>query len=118
MEMYGFDIQPAHFPAGSSTPPNVRLLQQDVLKGDFPEDFIGSFDLVHARAFSSMIMNSNVEPLCQIAMKLLKPGGFFQWEEADQSNLAARIDEEPAPQCTKLIYLLRASGAHAGITWE
>lgn len=117
IELYGFDIQPSHFPTTSCTPSNVHFVLQDILKDEFAAELIESFDLVHVRAFSSLIKNDDASPLCQVALKLLKPGGFFQWEEPDMANVSAVIDGEPAPQSTKLMHLLRAGGQATGLTF-
>lgn len=118
IEMYGFDIQPSHFPTAACTPPNVHLLRQDVLNDEFPAEFVESFDIVHVRAFSSLIKNNETSPLCRAAMKLLKPGGYLQWEENDMSNVNAVIDGEPAPQTAMLMQLLKGQGKATGLTFE
>lgn len=118
LELYGFDILPAHFPAAEIIPPNVKLIQKNILDGEFSKEFVESFDLVHVRAFGSSIRNSDTSPICQVAMKLLRPGGSLQWEEADTSSMIAVLDSKAAPRGTTLIQLIEAGGKATGTTYE
>lgn len=116
IELYGFDIQPSHFPV--DVPSNVHLLERNILDPAFIEEFEGSFDVVHIRAFGSSIKKSDTSPVCHAARSLLKPGGYIQWEEMDQSNMVSLLDGKPAPQATALIQLLAAAGKAIGTTFE
>lgn len=116
LELYGFDIQPSHFPV--DVPANVHLLERNILDPAFIKEFEGSFDIVHIRAFGSSIKNSDTSPVCHAVKSLLRPGGYIQWEEMDQSNMNSSLDGKPAPQATALIHLLAAAGKATGTTFE
>lgn len=118
VEFYGFDIQPSHFPPSSDIPSNVHLLERNILDTDFAKEYQESFDIVHIRAFGSLIKNSDTSPVCHAAKSLLKPGGYIQWEEADQSNMHSFLEGKPAPKATTLIQLLAAGGKATGVTFE
>ncbi|KAE8392527.1 hypothetical protein BDV23DRAFT_170844 [Aspergillus alliaceus] len=42
-----------------------------------------NYDVVHIQMWASTIKAGDVEPLISHVVKLLKPGGYIQWEEAD-----------------------------------
>lgn len=118
IELYGFDIQPTHFPSSRDIPSNVHLVERNILDPNFIKEYEELFDVVHVRAFGSSIRNSDPSPVCHAAKALLKPGGYLQWEEADQSKIHSVLDEKPAPQATTLIQLLAAAGKATGLTFE
>ncbi|KAK5115006.1 hypothetical protein LTR85_010044 [Meristemomyces frigidus] len=88
-EYHGLDITAAHFPAAGWLPPNVHLETWDVFTS-VPEAFTGTFDIVHIRTIASAIIENNVGPVLQNLLRMLKPGGYLQWDENDASTLAAR----------------------------
>ncbi|KAH9885063.1 S-adenosyl-L-methionine-dependent methyltransferase [Xylariomycetidae sp. FL2044] len=91
----GFDINPTHFPHAAHLPSNVSLQQLDILSGSFPADLHGTYDVVHIRAFGSVMTTSELSPVLAVAMKLLKPGGYFQWDELRGDQFTA---ESPSPE--------------------
>ena len=56
--------------------------------GELPEDYVGVFDVVHLRTLYSTVVGNKVDPLLSNCLKMLKPGGFLQWDESDASTLA------------------------------
>lgn len=58
---------------------------------EVPPEYVGVFDIVHIRAFYSCIVDNNVEPVLNNLLKLLKPGGFLQWDESDASTLSCQV---------------------------
>lgn len=118
-ELYGFDIQPAHFSARRNIPPNVQLVQGDVLSKDLVGELTNSFDVVHLRAFGSLIKNSDCSPILEAVRTLLKPGGYLQWEEADSSAMTAiAADGGLAGSCNMLLNILLQGGKATGTTFE
>jgi len=87
--MSGFDISSAHFPATDNLPDNITLGTLDSFIDTIPEAMIGKFDIVHVRAFAAVVKNDNPGPLITNALKMLKPGGYFQWDEIDSDSLRA-----------------------------
>lgn len=81
----GFDITSAHFPNEGFLPENIKFHVWDAF-ADVPESFVGAFDVVHLRALFSLIKDNNVAPVLMNAKKMLKPGGYIQWDEADSST--------------------------------
>ncbi|KAI1299486.1 hypothetical protein F5Y03DRAFT_408816 [Xylaria venustula] len=80
-QLNGFDINEANFPPGVFLPDSVRLSKLNILSQSLPEEVIGAFDVVHVRAFSSIILNNDTKALLSACLALLKLGGWLQWEE-------------------------------------
>lgn len=66
-------------------PSNMSLRQWDMLS-DVPEDLVGTYDFVHVRLILLVIKDSNPTKLINNLFKLLKPGGYLQWDELDVDN--------------------------------
>lgn len=119
-QLIGFDIQPVHFPSPDHIPSNIELIERDVLDANIPEDLLGSFDVVHIRAFGSSVRNSDCGPLLGAVNRLLKSGGWLQWEEADTSAMKATVagsgGDDGAQSCKTLLGVLQAGGRATGTT--
>jgi len=108
-----------HFPAATNIPPNVKLMERDVLDAKLPDDLVGSFDVVHIRAFGSLIRNSDCGPVLRAVERLLRPGGWLQWEEADTSAMTASAGrDDGARSCNMLLSVIEAGGRANGTTVE
>ncbi|KAI4603902.1 hypothetical protein KJ359_000022 [Pestalotiopsis sp. 9143b] len=113
----GYDINPANFPAPAFLPSTVELKTLDVLSTPLQQKLIGAFDVVHVRAFASIIVNSNITPLLTAALSLLKPGGWLQWEEtkADRFLVQSPSPEVTSTACDTISHILKASGEARGL---
>lgn len=119
-DFIGFDITPANFPHSAFLPHNVSLQVQDVLLSSPPSELEGSFDVVHVRAFAGIIRNNDTDTLLGYAAKLLKPGGWFQWEEAPPQLMTAVAPNESVGKaaCEQLLAIIRAGGRQIGTVFE
>lgn len=106
VELLGLDITNAHFPNAAWLPTNVRFEVWDAY-GELPKDYEGVFDIVHLRALYSTIHGNKVDPLMSNCLKMLKPGGFLQWDESDASSLLCYTPGETvkADACKQIIAL-------------
>ena len=93
MEFDGFDITSSNFPAAGWLPSNVRLHVWDAFS-ELPEEYVGVFDVVHIRTMFSCVIENKVDPLLSNLLKMLKPGGFLQWDESDGSAAKCQV---PSP---------------------
>ncbi|KAG2421785.1 hypothetical protein HFD88_005761 [Aspergillus terreus] len=84
-QLHGFDISDEQFPQKEQCPPNVRFDIMDSFV-DPPASRIGQYDVVHLRMWASNFRDKDLAPILRHVMKLLKPGGFVQWEEADLTH--------------------------------
>ncbi|KAI1258516.1 S-adenosyl-L-methionine-dependent methyltransferase [Xylariaceae sp. FL1019] len=78
----GFDISDALFPPRDDLPSNVTLSTLD-LKKPFPEHMHGQYDLVHLRLLVAAMRPEDWEPAVQNIFRILRPGGYIQWEECE-----------------------------------
>lgn len=116
-QLDGFDINPVNFPNEAYLPASVSLRKLDILAEDPPAELIGTYDVVHIRAFVSVIPDSNLTPVLSVASKLLRPGGYLQWEENRGDNF---IVESPSPQvpksaCDSIVQVIHGSLQQRGI---
>ncbi|KAJ5653364.1 hypothetical protein N7490_000367 [Penicillium lividum] len=116
----GYDINPVNFPDAAYLPKSVSVKQLDILAKTLPAELIGIYDVVHIRAFVSVITDGDLAPILSVASKLLKPSGFLQWEETRGDKW---VVESPSPQVSKLacesIVKVFESGQKAqGINYE
>lgn len=50
---------------------------------DVPSELVGQYDLVHVRLLVLAVDNSDPRPMLRNLIKMLKPGGYLQWDELD-----------------------------------
>jgi SAM-dependent methyltransferase len=89
VSLLGFDVQNNHYPASANLPSNITVGLLDAFDEDLPAEHVGAYDVVHIRAFASVVKNDDPGPLLRNAYKMLKPGGFLQWDDMDGSTLKA-----------------------------
>jgi SAM-dependent methyltransferase len=76
----GFDPDTLKFPDPSTLPKNVKLHYGDAL-APFPDELIGSYDLVHLRLQFFSWEKDGWPKVVKNMMTLLKPGGWLLWFE-------------------------------------
>ncbi|KAJ4218145.1 hypothetical protein NW759_008737 [Fusarium solani] len=87
--LHGYDISPRQFPSKKLWTSNIKLSLMDSLR-DPPEALHGKYDVVHLRMWASNLRTRDVKLLIRSASKLLKAGGYLQWEEANLLNQDVR----------------------------
>ncbi|KAI0160529.1 S-adenosyl-L-methionine-dependent methyltransferase [Xylariaceae sp. FL1272] len=98
-QLDGFDINPIMFPHPTYLPTAVSLKPLDILAKPTPPELVGIYDIVHIRAFGSVIPDGDLTPVLSVASALLKPGGYLQWEETRGDRF---IVESPSPDVSKV----------------
>lgn len=93
----GLDVSSAMFPPAHEMPDNVRLDGNCDVFGQFAPDMYQKFDMVHVRAFGAIVKFGNPEPLTKNLIKLLKPGGFIQWDDIDLTSFAVHGQNPSTP---------------------
>ncbi|KAL4736247.1 hypothetical protein BDV11DRAFT_211347 [Aspergillus similis] len=119
-QLDGFDVNPVNFPNPAFLPASVSFRQLDILAKPLPAELIGIYDVVHIRAFGSIITDSNLTPILTAASELLKPGGFIQWEETRGDRW---IVESPSAQistaaCDSIVQILLGGGKQRGVQFD
>ena len=78
----GLDISGDQFIRPEWLPSNAHFLVHDVFDPSGPpEDLVGAFDIVHLRLFIAIVKDNDPSPVVKYCHKLLKPGGYFQWDD-------------------------------------
>jgi hypothetical protein len=89
VSLVGFDLHPVHFPAPANLPSNIKLGILDGFAEDVPDEHVGQYDVVHVRVFTAVVKNNDPGALVRNAFKMLKPGGYLQWDEFDGGSWKA-----------------------------
>ena len=88
----GFDISLAQCPPQPWLPPNVHFYPWDIFIPP-SENLSGIYDVVHIRLLTLVIQQDPV-PVIKNVAKLLKPGGYIQWDEMDiTDSIVARVND-------------------------
>lgn len=79
-QLDGFDIDLTQASPKEWLPSNVRLRYLDIFD-DVPDDLLGKYDVIHLRLLLMVVENSDPRPIIRNLVKMLKPGGYIQWDE-------------------------------------
>ncbi|EFX02850.1 umta methyltransferase family protein [Grosmannia clavigera kw1407] len=86
------DARIAEAPPTAWLPAGTSLRRWNVLE-DVPDDLVGTFDYVHTRLLVLVVENKDPRPILRNLLRLLKPGGYLQWDELDTVHMAVhKID--------------------------
>ncbi|MCJ1293583.1 hypothetical protein MMC34_005138 [Xylographa carneopallida] len=85
VQCHGFDISIDQCPPAAWLPKNVKIQTWDIFT-DPPERFLEYFDVVHVRLITLVIKNNDPRQVISNLRKLLKPGGYLQWDETDTAQ--------------------------------
>ncbi|KAI5358384.1 Putative S-adenosyl-L-methionine-dependent methyltransferase [Septoria linicola] len=99
--IHAFDISLSQTPSPAWTPANVSFHQLDIMdtKQIISQGLEGKFDIVHVRLLMLIVQNNDPMPLLRTLMSLLKPGGYFQWQEYD--SLSQKLVIAPSSDSTE-----------------
>ncbi|KAI1499075.1 hypothetical protein F5X99DRAFT_430959 [Biscogniauxia marginata] len=119
-QLDGYDVNPVNFPAPTFLPSSINLKKLDVLARHLPAEMIGAYDIVHVRAFVSIIVNSDPTDFLSTALALLKPGGWLQWEEsrADHYFVESPTPDVSKSACETIIHMLKTGGEARGFKFD
>ncbi|KAJ5919133.1 hypothetical protein N7466_010076 [Penicillium verhagenii] len=114
-QLDGFDLSEDQFPHRSAWPENVTFRTLDAF-GEVPEELVHRYDVVHLRFWCCVVRNNDPSGLIRHAERLLKPGGYIQWEDADVGKTLVRGDvAERFRQIVKPIFV--AVNFEYGVSW-
>ena len=77
-----FDIDLQQCPPAEWLPHNVTVRKWDIFS-DLAPELEGLYDVVHIRLLLLVIENNDPRPLLKNALRMLKKGGYLQWDELD-----------------------------------
>lgn len=94
----GYDISLQQCPPKNFLP-RVRTLGEWDIFEDPPEEMCGRYDIVHIRLVIFVVRNNDPRSIIRNLMKLLKPGGWLQWDELDLSGSHLELGSSPTKSC-------------------
>ena len=80
-----YDVNLSQCPPSEWWPENVSFAELDILK-PVSEHLIGAYDVVNIRHFICVVAGNDPLTILSPLLKLLKPGGYLQWQEYDLST--------------------------------
>jgi len=114
-KLEGFDIDLDQAPHENWLPSNVKIRYWNIFE-DVPSDLIEKYDVVHVRLLVLVIEPGNHGVVIRNLLKLLKPGGYLQWDELDCVNMCVKqadpTNPVPAPALEQLREMSYANGRY------
>lgn len=110
-ELDGFDLSLAQCPPNQWLPSNIRLQQWNLF--DEPAfEMLGRYDVVHTRLIFTVVQDEDARPIINSLMRLLKPGGWLQWDELNvEHSFLMRVETGvQAPVMEKMLEVLKKKG--------
>ncbi|KAF2677642.1 UMTA methyltransferase family protein-like protein [Lentithecium fluviatile CBS 122367] len=131
IKLDGFDISLDQCPPDAWLPDNVNMHTWDLFE-EPPARFVGVFDVVHIRLITVAVRNNDPRPILANLHRLLKPGGYIQWDEADSVDWSVRsvhhsVDTQAVERLFQqlcgthdwkrnMVQILNSSGFHGSLT--
>ena len=81
-KLHGFDLDLTQAPHSSCLPSTITLEKWDIFE-EIQPDWEGQFDFVHIRLLVLVLSGEIKKPFMGRLLRLLKPGGYVQWDELD-----------------------------------
>ncbi|KAI1157675.1 hypothetical protein F5B18DRAFT_150179 [Nemania serpens] len=81
-ELHGFDISLDQVGPKPWLQANIHMHTWNIFEEPATQ-FLGFFDIVHVRLITVVVKNDDPRPVLKNLRKLLKPGGYLQWDEVD-----------------------------------
>ncbi len=91
----GFDINVSQAPPMQWLAPNITLRTWNIFE-PVPEDLIGIYDIVHVRLLVLVVQKDNLRNVIRTLLRLLKPGGYIQWDELNYPGTHIEISKNSA----------------------
>jgi SAM-dependent methyltransferase len=112
-QLDGFDINLGQAPLQQWLPSNVTLRHWNIFD-DIPQDMLEKYDIVHVRLLILVVENSDPRPIIRKLIKMLKPGGYLQWDDLNYPDTCVKaIDPSlPTPALHEFRKLAYSRGRH------
>jgi len=115
-QLDGYDLSLAQCPPTQRLPDNIALREWDLFAEPLAEEMLGAYDVVHIRLIFTIVANDDPGVVIRNLVKLLKPGGWLQWDELDvgASYLLRITPAIEAPTMDEVVVKLRRIGNWVG----
>lgn len=114
-QLHGFDYDLSKTPHQRWLPSNITMHHWDMFSS-IPEDCINKFDFIHVRLLVVVIPQGNPKPVLEKLLKMLKPGGYLQWDEMDIKNMHVK-KVDASVEVPALEQLLKMSWSNGRYDW-
>ncbi|KAI1773028.1 hypothetical protein F4818DRAFT_424653 [Hypoxylon cercidicola] len=88
-QLDGLDYDIRQAPHQQWLPSNVNMRHWNIFD-QVPDDLVGKYDYIHTRLLVLVVESKNPQPILRNLLKLLKPGGYLQWDELDTMNMCVK----------------------------
>ena len=114
-QLDGYDISLAQCPPQQWLSSNIRLREWDLFTEPEP-DMLAAYDVVHVRLLFVVVRDENPGPILENLKRLLKPGGYIQWDELNvlQSFILRTGDDVKAPLMERRVGGMKRVGMWVG----
>ncbi|KAF9883289.1 hypothetical protein FE257_003780 [Aspergillus nanangensis] len=85
-QLEGLDTDLTRAPHTNWLPSNIHMRHWNMFE-DVPPELEGKFDLVHIRLLVLVLSNVEIHKPLANFLKLVKPGGYIQWDDVDCINI-------------------------------
>ncbi|KAI9035643.1 uncharacterized protein KD926_003154 [Aspergillus affinis] len=113
VDLHGFDISLDQVGPKPWLPANIHMHVWNIFE-NVPDEFVGYFDIVHVRLITVVVKNNDPRPILVNLRKLLRPGGYLQWDEVD--TIGCSIKTVPGISASNLDALFSQLKGHD--TWK
>ncbi|KUJ18659.1 uncharacterized protein LY89DRAFT_683569 [Mollisia scopiformis] len=114
-QIHGFDNDIRQAPHRDWLPLNLSIRYWNIFE-ELPNDLVGKYDYVHVRLLVLVIQEGNPRSVLRKLWKMLKPGGFLQWDELDCVNMHVK-KVDPSLQSPALDEIREMSWANGRHDW-
>ncbi|KAL8811346.1 MAG: hypothetical protein Q9200_001873 [Gallowayella weberi] len=90
----GFDINLQQCPPPEWLPRHVTVRRWDIYFA-LPPELEGSYDVVYIRLLLLVVKDNDPRPILRNALRMLKKGGYLQWDELDPWGAITVVAGEP-----------------------
>lgn len=110
-ELDGFDLSLTQCPPIQWLPSNIRLQEWNVFDEPTAQMEV-RYDIVHTRLIYCVVQDEDARPILRNLMRLLKPGGWLQWDElnVEHSFLMRTETGVQSPVMDKTLEALKQKG--------
>ncbi|KAL8906786.1 MAG: hypothetical protein Q9171_006135 [Xanthocarpia ochracea] len=117
--LHGYDIDLKQCPPKEWLPSNTEIRDWDLL-GEVRDEMVAKYDYIHTRLLVLVVQNQNPQPIIRSLFRMLKPGGYLQWDELDTTHThitktpssSSSAFDRPTPALDALASWSKADGRH------
>ncbi|KAJ6043685.1 hypothetical protein N7499_006104 [Penicillium canescens] len=109
----GYDIDLSNTPPTQWLPKTLTLHNWNLF-GPVPDHLIGKYDIVHLRLLILVVQNSDPVPIIRNVSRLLKPGGYIQWDDLNypDTHIVKTDPGRETPAFDRLRQFVYSNGRH------